>query len=527
MVAVALTGASTYSLKEATDAIIVQGQRPSDVLRLYGAEKLQIDHIDLIEVAPLKASLKIYGGRSHCKRMQDLPFKPDMVLTPEKIAIVRHYCINDLDVTELLYEKLKDDIELRIHLGQEYGVDLRSKSDAQIAEAVIREEIFRINGYMPKKPVIPIGSVYKFNVPYFIRYKTPLLQSVLEVIRNANFVVGEDGSIDLPKEIRDLKITIGSSTYQMGIGGLHSTEKTIAHIASPDVMLIDRDVVSYYPRIILNQELYPKHLGRNFLVIFGKLTARRIAAKVAQIIKTAGSLKIVINGTFGKTGSKWSIIYSPDLTIQTTVTGQLALLMLIEEIELAGIEVISGNTDGVVIKCPTYRYNELNAIIADWEFRTNFETEETKYKAIYSRDINNYIAVKEKGGVKTKGAYGDEDLKKNPTNQICSIAIERLLVDNVPIAETIRNCRDVTKFISVRAVKGGADKNGVYLGKAIRWYKAVGEEGEIVYAINGNKVPRTEGCKPLMELPDQLPTDIDYDWYIAETESILADIGYA
>lgn len=41
----------------------------------------------------------------------------------------------------------------------------------------------------------------------------------------------------------------------------------------------------------------------------------------------------------------------------------------------------------------------------------------------------------------------------------------------------------------------------------------------------GSLVSRTEGCAPLMELPDTLPDDIDYDWYIREAESLLVDIG--
>jgi hypothetical protein len=30
---------------------------------------------------------------------------------------------------------------------------------------------------------------------------------------------------------------------------------------------------------------------------------------------------------------------------------------------------------------------------------------------------------------------------------------------------------------------------------------------------------------PLQELPDDFPADVDYDWYIRETEEILKDIG--
>ena len=38
-------------------------------------------------------------------------------------------------------------------------------------------------------------------------------------------------------------------------------------------------------------------------------------------------------------------------------------------------------------------------------------------------------------------------------------------------------------------------------------------------------VARSEGCRPLMTLPDVPPPDIDYDWYITEARSLLADLG--
>ncbi|MDE5458240.1 hypothetical protein GWE18_36630 [Bradyrhizobium sp. CSA112] len=69
-------------------------------------------------------------------------------------------------------------------------------------------------------------------------------------------------------------------------------------------------------------------------------------------------------------------------------------------------------------------------------------------------------------------------------------------------------------------------KDGKYLGKVIRWYYSTDASGSINYKLNGNKVARSDGAKPLMELPDALPNDVDYDWYIREAESILIDIGY-
>lgn len=528
MLSLALAGKTNAQLKAASDEIITgENVRPADVLRRYKVKALKPDHIDLIEVAPLRASLKIYGGRLHAPKMQDLPFHPSTLLSPEQMTIVRWYCVNDLTNTAFLHESLKEQISLRETLGKDYGVDLRSKSDAQIAETVISREIEKLNGGRVQRPVIAPGTRYKYRIPAFIRYESGLMNWALGVVRDADFVVAEDGAIGMPEVIKGLNLTIAGGVYRMGIGGLHSSEKVAAHVADADTVILDRDVTSYYPYIILNSHLFPQHLGPNFLNVYRKLVDRRIEAKRTGNKVVADSLKITINGSFGKLGSKYSALYSPDLLIQVTVTGQLSLLMLIERLELRGITVISANTDGIAIKCPKARRDELNGVIAQWEKDTGFETEETEYRALYSRDVNNYIAVKTDGKTKTKGAYAETGLSKNPTGRICVDAVLALLTTSTPLHETIRNCKDIRKFVSVRTVTGGAVKDGEFLGKSIRWYYAQGVEGEIVVAKSGNKVPRSEGAKPLLELPAVFPEDVDYEWYEREAERMLYDIGYA
>jgi hypothetical protein len=74
-------------------------------------------------------------------------------------------------------------------------------------------------------------------------------------------------------------------------------------------------------------------------------------------------------------------------------------------------------------------------------------------------------------------------------------------------------------------VTGGAIKDDLPLGKAIRWYYAEGEKTAIQYVTNGNTVPRSEGAKPLMDLPERFPPDVDYEWYIKECEEILMAVG--
>jgi hypothetical protein len=529
MLALALASKTTEELKAATNKIIIEEWRASDVLKLAKVRQLNgIDHIDLIEVAPLMGSLKIYGGRLHTPKMQDLPFHPDTKLSPEQTAIVRYYNVNDLVHTAFLFEALKEQIELREIIGLEVGVDLRSKSDAQIAEAVIASQLKQLTGKRPVKPEIEIGTTYRYRIPHFLKYESPLMQWALDVVRQARFVVAFHGSIDMPAEIASLHLNIGGNVYRMGIGGLHSSEKKVFYRSGETYSVEDDDVVSYYPQIILNQNLYPAHLGPAFLRVYGNITARRVAAKKAKQKGTADTLKIVVNGTFGKLGSKWSIFYSPDLLIQVTITGQLLLLMLIERLELAGISVVSANTDGVVTRVPRHLKATKDAIIKQWEKDTGFQTESTLYSLYCGRDVNNYIAVKvpDKDGkveVKSKGAYNNPwnhpkeaffRMHKNPVTTVCLDAVEKFFIDGTSIVDTIRACKDIRRFIVVRTVKKGAVKNGQYLGKAIRWYYAEGEEGEIVAANSGNKVPKSDGARPLMQLPDTLPTDINYQWYI-------------
>ncbi len=548
VITLALNGATCEELKHASDLIIRMDFKPWQVLKSFNVKPLQLDHIDLIEVAPLSSSLKTYAGRLHAKRMKDLPFPPEVILSWDQITILRWYCINDLDNTQLIKENLQEQLEVRAGMSHKYGVDLRSKSDAQVAEAVIVRELKRINQYDSERPEILPGTSYNYKVPEFIRFQSPEMQQFVNELRFDKFVVSEKGKVITPdsliapecraftdeKKRKKREVTIAGRRYQVGIGGLHSMESCATHRASEQFRIIDRDVTSYYPSIILNQGLFPKHLGSNFLYVYRSIVERRLEAKRTKNNVEADMLKIVINGSFGKFGSKYSMLYSPDLLIQVTLTGQLSLLMLIEWLELSGIQVVSANTDGVVFKYPRVMQATVDAVVAAWEKATSFGTEETEYAAVFSRDVNNYLALKTDGKWKGKGAYANpwDDPKlaifrfhKNPATTICIEAAKAWLAHGTSPAVTIRNCGDIRKFVAVRNVKGGAVKNGEYLGKVVRWYYAAGETGNMIYASSGNKVPDSDGGRPIMDLPESMPLDIDFHRYEAETLKIVREIG--
>lgn len=618
----AAAGSTCAELKGIANDIIVGGMKPWDVERAHGLEiPRELDHIDLIEVAPGKASLKIYNGRLHGKRMQDLPIAHDATLTDDEVEIVYDYWKNDLQATKLLNKSLAEQIMFRSELSKQYGIDLRSKSDAQVAEAVIKKRVEQITGSKPQKPELKNIKPFRYRAPDYIRFKNKHLNSVLDDIEAWDFRLSHSGKVQMPDFLSSAAITfeqlgdtigqlndtededddihhrpgrleVGTSVYRMGIGGLHSSEKRAVHTSDEDNVLIDADVASYYPSIILTLGVYPETMGKAFLKVYKNIVDKRLAAKAKQgeIYKEIEALKaqisnanrpselmaerlaeleadyhrekvaneggkIMINGSFGKLGSRWSALFSPKLLITVTLTGQLALLMLIEWLEDAGIPVVSGNTDGILIKCPRKKIERMKSIIAKWQQETGFVMETNEYRAVYSRDVNNYIALKPDGKAKRKGAYAKSGLeeKKNPTADICADAVCEFLSKGTPIGNTIRNCRDISKFVTVRTVKGGAiwnvkevefervsektgkklkpgvrydDSDAEYLGKAIRWYQSTCGNGAIHYKGSLNRVPKSDGARPLMEVADDFPDDVDFGSYVRAARQMLYDIGY-
>lgn len=262
---------------------------------------------------------------------------------------------------------------------------------------------------------------------------------------------------------------------------------------------------------------------------------REIEQRIKELEKELGeceviaaTLKVATNGSFGKFGSKYSFLYSPNLLLQTTITGQLSLLMLIENLEENNIKVVSANTDGIVMRYHKEKHKLLNNLIQDWEKTTSYNLERTDYREIASRDVNNYIAVKLDGKTKCKGCFGEASLSKNPNNLIIYESVAQYVAKGISIVNTITSCRDIRKFITIRNVTGGSLFNGKYLGKAVRFYHSDDISllnSSLIYAKNGNKVPMSQGCRPLMELPDTLPDDINYDYYIAEAKKLCKLTG--
>lgn len=566
IIALAAKGTDTYGLKQATNDIIQNSIMPWKIEERLGIRLPRINHVDLIEPSPaVRQGLKIQNGRLHGRTMMDLPYPEDATLTRTQMNVATIYCFNDIDATHNIFNSLREPLSLRVALGRQYGMDLRSKSDAQIGEAIVKKRVESMLGRRVKKDP-NISPFFRYSVPDFIKFDNPQLKRALDIIAKAEFSVNGFGKVETPKELENLTISIGSSTYSMGRGGLHSTESHRALFSDNTHILIDLDVASDYPRIILKLGMYPKALGPAFLKVYKALIDERVDAKhLAKIIKEeqlpkavgdeilrlqeemykaivkAEGGKIAGNGVFGKLLSIFSVLFAPDLGMATTLTGQLILLMFIEMAEAIGISVVSANTDGVLLRCPRELVEfdgkrnivggPLRTILDKWETDTSFEFESTLYKAIYNSSVNTYIAIKEDGGHKRKGPianpWGDNDkrsqLMKNPQMTICSDAVLNLIKKGTPIKDTILGADDPKGFVTIINATGGGTWRGEYLGKVVRYYWST--DSDPILTGKGRKVAKTDGCRPLMEMDRTMPVDVDFDRYVKEAEKIAVDIG--
>jgi hypothetical protein len=532
IVAAFCAGRSEAEIKRLADDLIVSRTPAWKALRKFMLSPVRMDSVDLIEVAPSFVGLKAYGARMHMPRLQDMPMAHDQPITVEQRGEVIEYCHNDLDTTQELLRQLDSELTLRVDMSRRYGVDMRSRSDSQMAEAAYIKTL----GLKRRENTIP--KTVRYAPPSFLRFADPTLEALLKKVTEHVFDVSPNtGHVRLPDFLGKEVVRFGSGTYQLGVGGIHSThDRKVCHIAGEDV-ICDIDAASFYPSIILECGFGPKDLGQAFVDEYRRIYTERFEAKRRGDKATDATLKISLNGTFGKLASRWSPLYSPDLMLAVTLTGQFTLLMLIEWLEYAGVEILSANTDGIAVKYPPEHQEGVEHVVRRFSEVSRFSFEYTPYRALAMKDVNNYIAVKTDRQTKMKGIYtpcieryngkDKPTLKKNPTAQVCADAVAEWLANGTPIEQTIRAARFVD-FLSARNVTGGGEQGGEYLGKVVRWYQSnLPGLQPIQYCTNGNLVAKTDGGRACMVIDPARghPEDLNYEWYLTEACRIAVAVG--
>lgn len=163
---------------------------------------------------------------------------------------------------------------------------------------------------------------------------------------------------------------------------------------------------------------------------------------------------------------------------------------------------------------------------------------------MYQFAINDYIAVKEGYNqtkdpklIKKKGLFIDEvKLGKGMQAIIIPEAINKCLVDNIPVEETIYNCKDINKFITYQKVSKdySVEYNGELIQRINRYY--VSTDGPWLYKCKVNYInnveQRTNYIKLLtdsgvtimntIEKDQPIPSNINYRFYISAANKIVS-----
>ena len=305
---------------------------------------------------------------------------------------------------------------------------------------------------------------------------------------------------------------------------------------------------AYYPATIINNKRYPAHLGKEFLSGYKKMFEKRLelkplAKKDKKIKGIVGALKLAVNSVYGKSSDVQSWIYDRQLTMFTTITGELSLMMLIEQYELNGIRVISANTDGVTIKIRKELIGKMHEVNDWWCKSTGYELERADYQKIIFSTVNDYLAIKTDGEIKKKGDFlTDFELHKNKSARIVPLALEAYYVHGVPVSDTIKNHSNIydfairqksTKDFHYEGVDRTTGETTVY-NKLIRYY--VSNTGEKLLKVknpecttNAASVSQVEAGEWMCTVCNHLPKDhpmnnINYSYYIERCEKIIRKI---
>lgn len=432
------------------------------------------------------------------------------------------YNINDIESTSELLNRCKDAVDLRIAIEDEYGVRVLSKDGVNIGMKILTQKYLEktgltwwdIEGLRSPMDYIPLKNI----ILPFIKYDSPILNRVLEDMKSQVVSPGRKGY--------ENNFVFAGLRYTVGVGGIHSKNDPEIIIPKEDEMLIDIDVASLYPSMLIEYGFYPKHLGPEFLEVYSQIKNERIEAKHNGDKVKNETLKLALNGLSGNLQNEHNFCYSPEAVMKIRINGQLLLLMLAEKLTQVGCRIIQANTDGLFVLLKKDNYQQINTICRNWEQLTKLTLEEERFEAMYQYAINDYIAVTtlypdmkkrflsgetiirkstkkpytcieeiQEDFIKTKGMFITKVLLgKGLSAKIIPEAIIKYFVDGIPVEQTIKECKDIKKFLmsektgkqwhveymnkeQQRTNRFYASTNGGYLWK---WKDTGHKEGEII-----------------------------------------------
>lgn len=369
---------------------------------------------------------------------------------------VIEYNQNDVLATGELLNFKKNDIELRLKLNEKYKINVLSKDNVNMGMEILKKEYLEktnktwddIKDLKTPCQLVPFKNII-FD---FIQYTTPPLQKLLENLKKISIDPNN-------KDFREV-FEIGGVVHNVSLGGLHSINNAEIIIPNEDELLMDYDVDSFYPSCLIVNNLYPKHLGIEFVDIYKNIRDERVGAKRDKNSFLADAFKYAINGLSGNLQSQYSWTYDPELVVKLRINCQLMILMLIEKFDLLGAKIVQSNTDGILIKIKKSLLPEIEKAKDEWCKLTKLSMSKEEFERFYQYDVNNYIGVK-KGFketkdpelIKKKGFFVDEiNLGKGMSPKVIAKSLINYFVYNISPEETLKEDKDIKDYLTYQRV---------------------------------------------------------------------------
>ena len=373
-------------------------------------------------------------------------------LRTDSIDDMIKYNINDVESTATLLEKLKADVDLRLFIEEEYGIDALSMDSVKFGETLLAKKYCEATGISMKElkemrspmDYIPLKDV----ILPFIKYKNPILQSVLEDMKS---------TVVYSKERKgyEKKFVLSDVCYSVGVGGIHSIHTPQIFIPKEDEFIGHSDVASMYPSFIVKYKWIPRHLGEIFWQVYSQIYEERMEAKHCGQKNKNQALKLTLNSVTGKMQQETSWMYDPFSVFKIRINGQLVLLMLVDRLLELNCKIVQVNTDGVMYIAKKTNRDRVQEAIAEIEQLTQLTFESNDYEAFYQYAINDYFGVEEGYTqsknpklIEKKGMFiTDTKLGKGLAPVVIPKAVINYFLTKEPVADFIKRQTDIKDFL--------------------------------------------------------------------------------
>lgn len=526
------------TLKRFSDNVITDDNFNRYQKRLTGVQNVDLMLMHHFDNDARRASLKQLQFAFQMTNIQELPYHHNDILNTSQMDKVLEYCWNDIEATLKLYNYSKEAIQLRESLSKEYGIDMMSWNSPKIGEKSFALKLAKEIGQdkLTKKTYRDTISLADIIFPY-VEFQTEGFQKLLtyfksKTIQGTYKVFSEipfdelsviEGHYNLHKTKgvqKNLNILYKDIEFVFGTGGLHACTKPGIYEADDDYIIIDIDVSSYYPNLSIKNKLYPEHLGVEFCDIYEKRYNERGNYPKGSVWN--GSIKLELNGVYGKSNSEHSAFYDSKYTMAITVNGQLLICMLAETLMQIST-LLQANTDGVTVKLLKGDISKVFTIIDWWQDLTGLKLEYVYYSKMIIKDVSNYMAISTEGKVKRKGAafktHKELELHENHSALIINEAISAYFISNVSPEQYL--LQDIEQnglqnfFMRAKVQKDhklvARDEEDVTLQKLVR------------YVVTNDGVSLIKIMPPLPKNPDKWrETEIEAGWKTTVCNNLAA-----